>query len=140
MSKNTHMNLPWSEVPILLALMRGKSLMAAASELKVDRTTVARRLERLEASLGLQLFERLNGKLEPTEHGRRLFSIAERAEQELSDIQSDDEDKDLVLKHLSSLTSPFWSPLYFAMTEATGNGSRLLSTKTRFVCEMYPLT
>lgn len=87
------MNLPWSEVPILLALMREKSLMAAAGELNVDRTTVARRLERLEASLGLQLFERLNGKLEPTEHGRRLYSIAERAEQELSDIQSDDEDK-----------------------------------------------
>jgi DNA-binding transcriptional LysR family regulator len=93
MSKNTHINLPWSEVPVLLALMRGKSLMAAASELNVDRTTVARRLERLEALLGLQLFERLNGKLSPTQHGRRLFSIAERAEQELSDIQSDDEEK-----------------------------------------------
>lgn len=67
--------------------------MAGASELNVDRTTVARRLERLEALLGLQLFERLNGKLEPTQHGRRLFSIAERAEQELSDIQNDDEEK-----------------------------------------------
>lgn len=93
MSKNARYNLPWPDVPVLLALTRRKSLMAAATELGIDRTTVGRKLERLEALLGVQLFERIHGKLEPTEHGRRIFSIAERAEQELGDIQSGNDDK-----------------------------------------------
>lgn len=86
MGKDAHLDLPWAEVPILLALMRCRSLAAAAQALGVDRTTVARRLERLEAQLGVQLFERISGKLVATDQGRRILSAAERAEQELSHL------------------------------------------------------
>ncbi|MFY0681305.1 MAG: LysR family transcriptional regulator [Thalassovita sp.] len=86
MGKNARSELPWADVPILLALMRRKSLGAAAEALGVDRTTVARRLERLEAQLGTQLFERISGKLVATDAGRRILSAAERAEQELSSL------------------------------------------------------
>ena len=86
MGENAQIDLPWADVPILLALMRCKSLAAAADVLGVDRTTVARRLERLEAQLGTQLFERISGKLVATDEGRRILSVAERAEQELSNL------------------------------------------------------
>jgi len=90
MGNNAQIDLPWSDMPILLALVRHKSLSAAARNLKVDRTTVARRLDRLEAQLGVQLFERLSGNLVPTDQGRRVLSIAERAEQELSSLEASD--------------------------------------------------
>jgi DNA-binding transcriptional LysR family regulator len=81
--------IPWADVPFLLALARSKSFMAAAEELNVDRTTVARRLERIESHLNGRVFERNNGQLTLTAQGRRITVIAERAEQELSEIQSD---------------------------------------------------
>lgn len=66
--------------------------MGAARDLRVDRTTVARRLDRLEASLGTKLFERHSGALELTPHGRRVLAIVERAEQELGHLQPDKDD------------------------------------------------
>lgn len=93
MGKNAQTNLPWSEIPVLLSLTRSGSLSAAALQLGVDRTTVARRLEKLEAKLEQRLFERQDGKMLPTPYGQRMFSRAELAEQELSDFGSNSADK-----------------------------------------------
>lgn len=94
MGKNAQMNIPlWADMPILLALMRAGSFDAAAHSLGIDRTTVARRLERVEKRLEIQLFDRASGRLKPTEEGRRILSAGERAEQELTDIQPDYGDK-----------------------------------------------
>lgn len=95
MGENAHTDLPWADVPLLLALARGKSFAAAAQLLGLDRTTVARRLERLEAKLDTQLFERLAGELSPTPQGRRILAVAERAEQELSHLEPNSEDRRL---------------------------------------------
>ena len=83
--------LPWTDAPILLALSRSKSFMAAAGALGIDRTTVARRLDRLEATLGIKLFERSAAGLDLTPEGRRILSFVERAEQELSQLHPDEE-------------------------------------------------
>lgn len=93
MGKNAQIKLPWADIPVLLALMRCSSMAAAGRELGLDRTTVARRLERLESQLGMQLFERQSGNLVPTDQGRHILSIAERAEQELSDLQPSDSER-----------------------------------------------
>ncbi|MEP0505248.1 MAG: LysR family transcriptional regulator [Paracoccaceae bacterium] len=93
MGKNAQSKLPWADIPILLALMRRNSLAAAAEALGVDRTTVARRLERLEAQLETQLFERISGKLVATDAGRRILSAAERAEQELSHLNPNESEQ-----------------------------------------------
>lgn len=92
MGENAQAILPWSDAPFLLALSRFRTFMGAAQELRVDRTTVARRLDRLEAGLGAKLFERKSGELELTPHGRRVLAIVERAEQELSHLQPDKDD------------------------------------------------
>lgn len=50
--------MEWSDVRFFLEVTRGGSLGSAARRLKVDQTTVARRLRALEEALGTTLFER----------------------------------------------------------------------------------
>jgi DNA-binding transcriptional LysR family regulator len=50
--------LHWDNLRIVLAVKRGGSMHAAAEALGVDRATILRRLDALEAQLGARLFER----------------------------------------------------------------------------------
>ncbi len=81
-----HMNIPWSDIPFFLALAHGKSLSAAAKSLKMDRTTVSRRLSSFEGKLKEPVFERTNNQFVMTKFGRQLFTIVECAEQDLSGL------------------------------------------------------
>jgi molybdate transport repressor ModE-like protein len=67
-------------VKALLAVARGGSTAAAARELGVNQTTVARRLEALEKDLGLRLVERHQAGASLTEAGRMLVADAEAME------------------------------------------------------------
>ena len=50
------MHTDWDDFKILLALAKSGTLSAAARDLKVEHTTVSRRLKRFEATLGRPLF------------------------------------------------------------------------------------
>lgn len=50
--------LDWDDFRVFLALQRERTLSAAARQLKVDQSTVGRRLTALEASAGARLFDR----------------------------------------------------------------------------------
>lgn len=52
------MTLVWDDFKVLLALSRGGSVAAAARELRVDNSTVSRRLAALEDALGAKLLIR----------------------------------------------------------------------------------
>ena len=82
---NAHI-VPWADMPFLLALARAGNPSRAASDQGTDRTTMVRRLDRLEAQLGRQMFDRVPGAYELTPFGRTVFAAAERAEQELAPI------------------------------------------------------
>jgi DNA-binding transcriptional LysR family regulator len=66
----------WNADPVLLktflAVRRHGNLTRAAEDLFVTQSAVSRRIERLEKSLGLPLFERLGKTLHPTEAGVAL--------------------------------------------------------------------
>jgi DNA-binding transcriptional LysR family regulator len=70
----------WNELKVFLAVTRGGSTLAAAKALKINQTTVARRLEALESDLGLKLFERGQGGSRLTEAGQKILPDAERME------------------------------------------------------------
>ena len=70
----------WDDVRLFLALARSKSLGAAATGLAVDRTTVGRRLDAFEKSVGSKLFVRGRDGLRPTASAERLRPYAERME------------------------------------------------------------
>jgi DNA-binding transcriptional LysR family regulator len=75
----------WDELRIALEVHRGGSLAGAARRLKVDATTVGRRLTALERQLGGPLFVRRRGDWRLTDLGERVVEAAERAERAVID-------------------------------------------------------
>jgi DNA-binding transcriptional LysR family regulator len=75
--------LNWDDLRIFLALQRGGSLSTAARALKVNRTTVARRLRGLEHAVGTRLFEQTPEGFVLTQAGHTLLTTALRVEAEL---------------------------------------------------------
>jgi len=74
----------WNDLRAFLAVARGGSTLAASKSLSVNQTTVARRVESLEAALGVRLFERGQTGSRLTEIGRDLVAEAEKVERAAS--------------------------------------------------------
>ena len=78
--------LDWNDVRFFLALARGRTLAKAAMALRVDQTTVGRRIAALERRLGVAVFERTPLGLEVTPAGRRILDAAERMNEAAIDL------------------------------------------------------
>ena len=65
-----------TDLSLVLALVRGRSLARAAELLQVDVSTVFRAVRRLEAALGVALFEKSRRGYEPSETARALAEQA----------------------------------------------------------------
>jgi DNA-binding transcriptional LysR family regulator len=72
----------WSDLRHFLAITRSGNLSAAARQLKVDQTTVGRRLAALERELGARLFDRTPTGFKPTAVALRILPAAEAVEAE----------------------------------------------------------
>lgn len=79
---NTHMRLDWDDIRIFVTLARAGSLTAAAHSLRVEHTTVARRIGQLEKALGLHLFDRLPRGWILTSEGEQLAARAGQMEEQ----------------------------------------------------------
>jgi DNA-binding transcriptional LysR family regulator len=77
----------WDDIRVFLELGRQASLSAAARRLKVDHSTVARRIAALEQRLGLKLFDRLPRGYALTPEGEELMATAARMEAEALALQ-----------------------------------------------------
>jgi DNA-binding transcriptional LysR family regulator len=77
----------WNDLRYFLAVSREKTLSGAARALKVDHSTVGRRLASLERSLETQLFERTPEGLLLTEAGQELLPAMQAAEDLLLHIE-----------------------------------------------------
>jgi DNA-binding transcriptional LysR family regulator len=71
----------WSDVRVFLAVLRAGSTLAASKELRMAQPTVARRIEALEHTLRLILFERNTQGFRPTEDAIALVPNAEAIEE-----------------------------------------------------------
>lgn len=71
----------WNLVRSFLAITRAGSMTAAAKRLKIDYSTLSRRIASLEASLGSQLFDRRTSGSSLTEAGEQLLEMAEQMDQ-----------------------------------------------------------
>ena len=72
--------LRWDDLRVFLATARAGSARAAGAELGVSHSTVARRVEELEARLGTTLFDRIDSGYAITPTGERLRAHAEDME------------------------------------------------------------
>ena len=76
----------WDDLRFLVVIGREGTLAGAARRLKVDQTTVARRLRALEDALGTPLFERSDGRWQPTTTGARVLERATRIEEDVAGL------------------------------------------------------
>lgn len=70
----------WDDHRFILAVARQETLTAAARQMGVNESTVARRIARAETDLGSQLFERVQGRLVPTDACHHLIRYSEDME------------------------------------------------------------
>ncbi|NOI80740.1 LysR family transcriptional regulator [Vibrio tubiashii] len=77
----------WDDLRVFLALLRGRSVRAAAKIMQVSHSTVSRRLQTMEQQLGAKLFVRQNEGLQLTKIGEALIARAEKVESEILSMQ-----------------------------------------------------
>jgi DNA-binding transcriptional LysR family regulator len=76
----------WDDVIYFLEVARARNLVRAGQKLKVDHTTVSRRVRELERSLNTTLFKRSKSGFALTEAGMRLLQFAEGMENQANAI------------------------------------------------------
>ncbi|WP_448647393.1 LysR family transcriptional regulator [Pseudomonas mohnii] len=70
-------NLSWDDLRIFMHVARCQNLSKAGKQLKIDQSTVSRRIGQLEYSLGFSLFERGSSGLQLNDQGSRLLAQVE---------------------------------------------------------------
>ncbi|MFK8002518.1 MAG: LysR family transcriptional regulator [Polyangiales bacterium] len=78
----------WEDLKYVLAMARHENATAAGKALRVNATTVTRRIHALEASLEVTLFDRSSSGMLPTEAGTSAVAAAERMEQEVLQLDA----------------------------------------------------
>jgi DNA-binding transcriptional LysR family regulator len=78
----------WDDLRFVLAVGRTQSHAGAARQLRVNESTVARRIGQFERRLSAKLFERSDGVLQPTAAGIETIQRAERIELEVQAAES----------------------------------------------------
>ncbi len=80
--------LDWDDVRFFLAVSREGSVRGAAGRLKVNHSTVLRRIAQLEERLGARLFEKLPAGYRPTTAGEEVIGFAEAMEASSLQLES----------------------------------------------------
>ncbi len=81
--------MDWNDLKFVLAIHRAGSLTRAAEALKVNQSTVGRRLSAIESALGVVLFIRDRQGFEPTDAGRAAINRARSVDIEVMRLQKD---------------------------------------------------
>ncbi len=78
----------WDDIRVIRAVYSELSFAAAARRLGVNPTTVPRRLERLEKTLGFRLFDAADGARRPTAECEQLVELSEPIARQMEKIES----------------------------------------------------
>ncbi len=79
--------MDWEEIKTFREVMAAGTVRAAAKSLKVHHSTVSRRIDQLEQSLGVALFERRPEGYFPTQAGEELAEAAGRFNDDLVSVE-----------------------------------------------------
>lgn len=79
--------MQWEDLRLVKAIADAQGLAGAAILLKLDHSTVFRRLGALEKQLGLPLFERRRSAYQPTSTGEVVLQAALRMEEEVNGLE-----------------------------------------------------
>jgi DNA-binding transcriptional LysR family regulator len=124
----------WDDFRYLVAVKRGQTLRAAARQLRVDDTTVSRRLASLERKLGKRLVQRQgDSRLALTDAGERVAHAAEAMEKHYESIAALVDDGDACRGTVRLTTVPILANRLFAR-----NYCQLASRHPGLVVEIVP--
>jgi DNA-binding transcriptional LysR family regulator len=98
--------LAWDDVRIFLALCRARTVTKAAAALRVDGSTVSRRLAALEETLSTTLFERGRDGITATPAAEDLMPVAEEIEEAMARFASEAEALERVASGLVRIACP----------------------------------
>ena len=98
----------WNDLHFVLAIARHGSLSGAGRALKVNQTTVGRRLAALERSLDFRLFVRARPSFIPTEAGETVIAHAERMESEALSVTGKLNNRDFRPRGLVRIATMPW--------------------------------
>lgn len=125
----------WDQWRTLLAIFRHGTYARAAKSLRVDGTTVGRRVKQLEQELGYELFLRENDRLYPTRRCESLLSHIEvaaealrGAEQESATVELGAVWRDLRITAPPFLVTNLFAPAIATLTESQRIRVELLGT------------
>jgi DNA-binding transcriptional LysR family regulator len=80
--------IDWDDVRYFLAVARGGSVRAAAERLKVNHSTVLRRIAELEERLGAHMFEKLPSGYRLTDAGEEVLEFAKQMEASSNQLET----------------------------------------------------
>ena len=97
--------LDWDDLRPILAVARGGTLAAAAKGLRIDATTVGRRIQTAETALGVRLFDRIDGRYTATAAGELAIRHGEAIEREVLALEGQVAGQDQSLEGSVRVTS-----------------------------------
>ena len=114
----------WDDLKIFLAVSRCGTMSGAAQQLKVQHSTVSRRVKALEKQLGTNLVRRNKGVYELTKAGNKIKDAALRVESEIISVDGTLFRKDdplfgpLRVTTINSMASTILMPMFSAFSKA----------------------
>jgi len=116
----------WSDLNLVLAICRTGTLSGAARSLGINYTTVFRRINAIEKTLEVRLFDRQPTGYAMTEAGELIKRSAERIDEEVMSLSRELLGKDLRLQGSIRITAP------------EGVALRLLAPHLASFCQLHP--
>lgn len=107
--------MEWSDIRVFMEVVRAGSMAAATSLLRMDHSTISRRISRLEREAGVPLFDRAGRRLSLTSEGEKLALAAEKLESIIiRDVMSLSADREHITGHVRIGTTAEFGGHYLA--------------------------
>jgi DNA-binding transcriptional LysR family regulator len=98
--------IDWDQIRVFLAVARARQLAGAAARLGLDVSTVSRRIDRLEADLGVHLFDRTRDGTVATAAAEAMLPAAEDMERGLAQFASAVDAIETIAEGVVRITAP----------------------------------
>ena len=99
----------WDDLAYFVCLVEKQTLTACAEDMNVQHSTVARRIEHLEQTLGVNLFDRLGKRYALTIEGERLYQQAVEVKKEMTIFQRMAIDQNALQGKVVVSAPPVWA-------------------------------
>jgi len=98
--------MDWNTLKVFLSIAHSGSLAGAAKDLKVNHSTVFRRLKNFEDNIQGKVFERINNRYELTQLGLSVLEQAQKIEASFADLDRTIIGKNIEPKGVVKITAP----------------------------------